>query len=189
MASETSKYIYWGLAIGTGIAAMAGLFLKLRKQSKQKISQRKESGQSNHSKEVKNFKERKVNLSKFDSPDTPGSGNCMDKEFITMLQKVQQKTKLPIFDWINSGARSTYWNSKVGGVGNSSHKMPTCKAADIKAPTITIRNTIVQAAKEAGFKRIGIANTFVHLDNDETKAQYVAWGYPSGARPPFNPFG
>lgn len=177
--NKTSKYIFWGLALGTGIAALAGVLLKLRKQPNKKSNSPKKSGKR---------KQSNINLSKFDSPDTPGSGNCMDEDFMAMLQKVQQKTKLPIFDWINSGARSAYWNNKVGGVSNSAHKMPTCKAADIKAPTIAIRNAIVQAAKEVGFKRIGIASTFVHLDNDERKAQYVAWGYPAGAKPPFNPF-
>lgn len=130
----------------------------------------------------------KVDLTKFDSPDNPGSGRCMDKEFIKMLQKLAKVTKLPIFDMINSGARSPYWNSKVGGVSNSSHKIPTCKAADIKAPTKSIRNKIVVAAKLVGFKRIGVGNTFVHLDNDSSKKQYVAWGYPSGTKPPINPF-
>lgn len=130
----------------------------------------------------------KVDLTKFDSPDNPGSGRCMDKEFIKMLQKLAKVTKLPIFDMINSGARSPYWNSKVGGVSNSSHKIPTCKAADIKAPTKSIRNKIVVAAKLVGFKRIGVGKTFVHLDNDSSKKQYVAWGYPSGTKPPINPF-
>nr|WP_271769886.1 D-Ala-D-Ala carboxypeptidase family metallohydrolase [Aquimarina algiphila] len=130
----------------------------------------------------------KVDLTKFDSPDIQGSGRCMDKEFIRMLQKLAKVTKLPIFDMINSGARSSYWNTKVGGVSNSSHKIPKCQAADIKAPTRSIRNKIVVAAKLVGFKRIGVGKTFVHLDNDSSKKQYVAWGYPSGTKPPINPF-
>ncbi len=130
----------------------------------------------------------KVDLTKFDSPDIQGSGKCMDKEFIKMLQKLAKVTKLPIFDMINSGARSSYWNTKVGGVSNSSHKIPKCQAADIKAPTKSIRNKIVVAAKLVGFKRIGVGKTFVHLDNDSSKKQYVAWGYPSGTKPPINPF-
>ncbi|QKX04122.1 peptidase M15 [Aquimarina sp. TRL1] len=133
-------------------------------------------------------RKEKVDLSKFDSPDIQGSGKCMDKEFIRMLQKLAKVTRLPIFDMINSGARSSYWNTKVGGVSNSSHKIPTCKAADIKAPTKAIRNKIVVAAKLVGFKRIGVGKTFVHLDNDSSKKQYVAWGYPSGTKPPINPF-
>src|SRR5690606_13665910 len=108
--------------------------------------------------------------------------------FIRMLKKVQKKTGYPIFEWINSGARSEAWNKKVGGVSNSAHKMPTCKAADIKTTSSQIRDNIIKAAVEVGFKRIGVGSTFVHLDNDETKPQNVAWGYPSGTRPPVNPF-
>lgn len=136
----------------------------------------------------KKYKKSKVDLSKFDSPDIKGSGKCMDRDLIKKLQKLAKTTELPIFDMINSGARSVYWNKKVGGVSNSSHKIPTCKAVDIKAPTIAIRNKLVIAAKKVGFKRIGVANTFVHLDTDTTKTQYVAWGYPSGTKPPINPF-
>lgn len=165
MAKETTKYIYWGVGIGVVLIAVVGTVLIVRDRTK-----------------------GKVDLRQFDSPDIPGSGKCMDKGFIKMLQKVQRKTKLPIFDWINSGARSAYWNSKVGGVDSSAHMIPVCKAADIKTPTRAIRDKIVEAAKEVGFKRIGIGSTFVHLDNDDTKPQYVAWGYPLGTKPPVNPF-
>lgn len=166
MASkETTKYIYWGVGVGIALVAIVGTVLIINSRSKGKID-----------------------LSRFDSPDMPGSGKCMDKEFIKMLKKVQRKTRLPIFDWINSGARSAYWNSKVGGVHGSAHKIPVCKAADIKTPTRAIRDKIVKVAKEVGFKRIGIGSTFVHLDNDDSKPQYVAWGYPLGSNPPINPF-
>ena len=129
----------------------------------------------------------KIDMSIFDSPDKPGSGECMDQELIQMLKKLAKKTGYPIFDWVNSGARSRYWNKKVGGVRNSAHLIPVCKAVDIKVKTRKIRKDLVMAAKEIGFKRIGIANSFIHLDIDETKPQYAVWGY-GGKRPPFNPF-
>lgn len=159
------KYLWWGAGIGITVVAVAGIAVLIRHRHK------------------------KVDLSVFDSPDLPGSGQCMDKDLIRMLQKLEWKTGLPIFSWINSGARSAYWNTKVGGVDNSAHKIPVCKAADIKTPSIAIRNRIIKAAKEVGFTRIGIASTFVHLDNDTSKPQYVAWGYPPGNQPPVNPFG
>ncbi|MDN5201251.1 D-Ala-D-Ala carboxypeptidase family metallohydrolase [Fulvivirgaceae bacterium BMA10] len=130
----------------------------------------------------------KIDLNKFDSPDIPGSGKCMDKTFLKMLQQLQKKSGYPIFDWINSGARSVYWNSRVGGVQNSAHKIPACKAVDIGTKNKTIRDNLVKAAREIGFKRIGIGSKMIHLDNDNTKKQYVAWGYPAGSPPPYNPF-
>ena len=173
MNKETKKNIYLGVGIGVGLVVVVGTALIIRKRS---------GGDSK-------IDLSKVDWSKFDSPDQPGSGKkCMDRTLVKMLLKIEQKTKLPILDSINSAARSNYWNRKVGGVSGSAHKIPTCKAVDIGAATKEIRDKIVKAAKEVGFKRIGIGSRFVHLDNDETKPQLVAWGYPAGKKPPYNPF-
>ena len=129
-----------------------------------------------------------VDLSVFDSPDAQGSGSCIDSQLVAMLLQLEQKTGYPIFRWINSGVRTSYWNKKVGGVKNSSHEIPNCKAVDIKASSKAVRNNLVLKAREVGFKRIGVGKTFVHLDVDTNKSQYVAWGYPSGSKPPINPF-
>ena len=157
----------WHIGLGMGITALVVIGV---------------IGMARHKKKIK------IDLSRFDSPDQKGSGKCMDRELLKKLHQLAKVTRLPIFEMINSGARSSYWNTKVGGVSNSSHKIPICKAVDIKAPTTAIRNKIVLAAKQVGFKRIGVGKTFVHLDTDETKKQYVAWGYPSGRTPPINPF-
>lgn len=164
-SKQTEQYIYWSVGAVVMVAGILTVALIVRKRQS-----------------------AKADLSKFDSPDLPGSGRCMDKDFIGKLKKLERKTGLPIFEWISSGARSAYWNSKVGGVSDSSHKIPTCKAADIKTPTKAIRNKLVKAAREVGFTRIGVGNTFVHLDSDTSKKQYVAWGYPAGTKPPINPF-
>ncbi len=129
-----------------------------------------------------------IDFSIFDSPDIPNSGKCMDKKLIKMLQKLEKQTNIPIFKLINSGARSPSWNAKVGGVRNSAHLIPKCQAVDIKTTSMTMRNKLVIAAKSIGFKRIGVGKTFVHLDIDPSKTQNVAWGYPSGTKPPINPF-
>ena len=97
-----------------------------------------------------------MDLSIFDSPDVPGSGNCIDRKLLSMLKALEAKTGYPIFSWINSGVRSDFHNKMVGGVANSSHKIPVCKAVDIGIPNTFIRNHLVLAAKEVGFKRIGV---------------------------------
>ena len=124
----------------------------------------------------------------FDSPDAPGSGKCMDRRLILLLKKLEKLTSIPVFSLVSSGARTPEYNKKVGGVKNSSHLIPVCKAVDLKTPNKAIRNRLVQGAKVVGFKRIGVGNTFIHLDVDESKRQYVAWGYPAGSAPPINPF-
>ncbi len=174
MAFKDNRHIYIGL--GTMALLMGGAFLAFR------------LSRSNSKSRTHGRNGIAVDLSVFDSPDMPGSGNCMDRRLIAMLHNLSVKTGYPIFSWINSGARSEAHNRKVGGVRNSSHKMPACKAVDIGASSRSIRNNLVMAARDVGFKRIGVGNTFVHLDVDEGKSQYVAWGYPSGRPAEVNPF-
>ena len=172
IVANDNRHIYYGL--GTLSVLLLGAFLIFRK-SKTKVGN-----------DV--VESRDIDLSIFDSPDSPGSGSCIDGRLLSMLRQLESNTGYPIFSWINSGVRSDYWNRKVGGVSNSSHRIPKCEAVDIKALNKTIRNELVRAAHQVGFKRIGVGKTFVHLDVDASKSQDVAWGYPSGTRPEINPF-
>lgn len=131
---------------------------------------------------------KQIDYSIFDSKDSVGSGMCMDNGLIEKLELLEKRTGYPIFRWINSAARTPYWNKIVGGTRNSSHLIPLCMAVDIKALNRGIRDTLVIEAKNVGFKRIGVAKTFVHLDVDPTKTQNIAWGYPAGTAPEINPF-
>lgn len=173
VVKNDNQHIYFGL--GTLSVLLLGAFIVYKTKASKK-------------KPIQIISHQPVDLSVFDSPDMPGSGNCMDPQLIFMLQQLEAKTGYPIFSWINSGARSPFHNKKVGGVSNSSHKIPTCKAVDIKTSTKFIRNHLVSVARDIGFKRIGVGRTFVHLDIDNLKSQYVAWGYPSGSKPEINPF-
>ena len=175
MVKSNNQHIYVGL--GTLSILMIGAFVMYRKSKVKSVKNR-----------VVQNNQRPIDLSVFDSPDIPGSGNCMDRQLIFMLQQLEARTGYPIFDWINSGARSPAHNRKVGGASRSSHLIPTCKAVDIKASTTFIRNHLVSVARDVGFKRIGVGRAFVHLDTDDMKSQYVAWGYPSGTPAPVNPF-
>ncbi|WP_407264849.1 D-Ala-D-Ala carboxypeptidase family metallohydrolase [Tenacibaculum maritimum] len=175
MAKNSNQHIYVGL--GTLSVLMIGAFVIYRKSKVKSVKNR-----------IVQINQSPIDLSVFDSPDIPGSGNCMDRQLIFMLRQLEAQSGYPIFNWINSGARSPSHNRKVGGVSNSSHKMPTCKAVDIKAYSKSIRNDLVQAARDVGFKRIGVGRTFVHLDIDDLKSQYIAWGYPSGTPAEVNPF-
>lgn len=175
VVKSNNRHIYFGL--GTLSVLLIGALVIYRKSKVKSVKNK-----------VVKIYQQPIDLSVFDSPDLPGSGNCMDRQLIFLLQQLEARTGYPIFQWINSGARSPAHNSKVGGVSSSSHKIPTCKAVDIKAQSTFIRNHLVSVARDVGFKRIGVGRTFVHLDTDDSKSEYVAWGYPSGTPAEVNPF-
>ena len=109
----------------------------------------------------------------FDSPDVPGSGHQMRDEFLEKLDLARGIAGVPFR--INSGMRSYDWNRRVGGSENSSHL--TGWAADISATSSNRRFLIVKALMEVGFTRIGIGDTFVHVDSDVDKIENCIWLY------------
>lgn len=69
---------------------------------------------------------------------------------------------------LNSVARCASYNEHVGGEHDSAHLADSegkCRAADVSLITGSYdRKQFIMDATEAGFKRIGIAKTFVHID-------------------------
>lgn len=112
-------------------------------------------------------------ISEFDSPDAPGSGQHMDDNFLERLDTARGDAGIPFK--INSGYRTESHNSRVGGKANSSHL--TGYAADIHVAGSRERFLILDALLKAGFTRIGIANTFIHVDSDPSKSPNVIWTY------------
>jgi zinc D-Ala-D-Ala carboxypeptidase len=117
---------------------------------------------------MKHFK-----ISEFDSPDLPGSGKNMNQDFLEMLDKARDSVDI-IFE-INSGYRTPEHNKSVGGSPTSSHLKGY--ASDIKCTNSIDRWKIVNALISVGFKRLGIAKTFIHVDNDPNKNNAI-WVYP-----------
>ena len=117
-------------------------------------------------------------LSEFDSPDEVGSGSNMDNAFLQMLDDARGIAGIPFR--ITSGFRTPSHNAYVGGVQpslkskGSSHLFGY--AADIYCKSGADREVIVAALIKAGFRRIGIANTFIHCDNDPDKNNSI-WLY------------
>ena len=109
-------------------------------------------------------------LSEFD--DAPGTGKNMKKDFLTKLDKARAIADVPFN--ITSGYRSKETNKRVGGVSTSSHLKGL--AADISCKDSSTRQKIVNALIQAGFTRIGIADTFIHCDTDKDK-QDAIWLY------------
>ena len=114
----------------------------------------------------------------FDSKDAPGSGCNMNLDFVRKLDKLREAVKVPLI--IHSGYRTAEHNALVGGVDSSAHE--TGHAADIGALSSGLRFRIVEAALRLGFRRVGIGNGFVHIDDDITKPQDMVWLYPPSAK-------
>lgn len=111
--------------------------------------------------------------SEFDSPDLIGSGEAMNKEFLNKLDKARGLAGIPFK--ITSGYRTPEYNAKVGGVENSSHI--SYVAADISCTDSAARHIIITSLLSVGLNRIGIADTFIHVDMDSSKAANVIWTY------------
>lgn len=120
------------------------------------------------------YKLKYFTLSEFDSDDAPGSGKNMQASFLKMLDKARGFANVPFR--INSGFRTAAKNKAVGGALKSAHM--TGQAADIAVSGSDDLKLKLKALYKAGFRRFGVANSFIHADNDSTKNNAV-WGYPS----------
>ena len=119
---------------------------------------------------------RYFNYHEFDSPDAIGSGeHMMDEEFLQMLDRARHLAGVAFK--VNSGYRTKEHNKKVGGKPNTAHTMGC--AADIHCVDSRNRCYILGALLEVGFNRIGIASTFIHVDNsyDDSHDEDVIWLY------------
>lgn len=116
------------------------------------------------------------NIQEFDSDDFPGSGTNMDTRFLEMLDNAREIYGRPMH--INSGYRTIYKNQEVNGRPNSAHLEGI--AADVHCNNSRDRHDMVKAFIEAGFSRLGIANTFIHVDSGDIhsdKDPNVIWTY------------
>ena len=121
------------------------------------------------------------NYIEFDSPDAPGSGYDMDPCFLEMLDMARMYAGIPFV--VTSGFRTRQYNNELKRKGyktsnTSAHLLG--KAADIACTTSADRFLIISGALEAGFTRIGVASTFIHLDNattDDDKIEELIWLY------------
>ena len=114
----------------------------------------------------------------FDSPDEKGSGKSfMDKTFLSLLDRAREEAGVPFK--ITSGFRTQAYNKDLLKRGykaskNSSH-LKGC-AADISCKSSDKRLKIVKALIKVGYTRLGIAKSFIHVDNDPDKPDAI-WLY------------
>jgi len=113
------------------------------------------------------------NYSEFDSPDVQGSGQMMNRSFLEKLDQARDCFDRPIN--INSGYRTRQHNEEVGGKESSSHLKGL--AADIDCRKSKDRFELINIFLDLGINRIGIADTFIHIDVDPDKSPNVIWTY------------
>jgi len=95
----------------------------------------------------------------------------MQEHFMKKLDAARDIAGVPFI--INSAYRTKEHELKQGRDGTSSH----CKgiAVDIRAGNSVARFRILTGLMRAGFTRIGIYGSFIHVDLDYEKDQDVAW--------------
>ena len=97
----------------------------------------------------------------------------MNKDLLTKLDAARGYADVPFI--ISSAFRCKKHNSDVGGSTTSSHMKGL--AVDIFCPSSRDRFEILQGLFVAGFKRVGVATTYCHVDADSDKTQNCMWVY------------
>ena len=125
---------------------------------------------------------RYFSLDEFDSPDEPNSGQHMDREFVRMLDDARHVAGVPFRISSGGGFRTEAYNTQLckrnpRASKNSSHKLGL--AADILTPDLQTRYAVLTGLMRVGLNRIGIANSFIHVDDDPDKSEDVCWVYLS----------
>lgn len=93
----------------------------------------------------------------------------MDSDFLERLDKARELARTPFI--LNSAFRTVSYERSKGRSGGSSH----CKgiAVDLHCSSSHVRYFIVKALISAGFDRIGIYPTFIHVDSDSEKISCI----------------
>lgn len=89
----------------------------------------------------------------------------MNEELMERLDTARAYLGAPIY--INSAYRSKDYELTHGREGTSSHVKGL--AVDIRCNTSEYRLQLVKSLFRAGFRRIGVARSFVHVDIDSSK--------------------
>lgn len=106
-----------------------------------------------------------------------GGSEYMSLELLEMLDYARGLAGFPFV--VTSGYRCAAHNKAVGGVIGSAHTKGL--AVDIKCLNSNTRFKMLKAFFAAGFNRIELAPTWIHVDVDPSKPQDVAF-YQSGGR-------
>lgn len=100
----------------------------------------------------------------------------VDPAFLWKLNLARDYAQIPFN--LTSGCRCEQHNKDEGGSDYSDHLcLPACEGADILINSSRLRFKIIDACLKAGFRRIGIAENFIHVGNRQNNPQNVIWVY------------
>lgn len=99
--------------------------------------------------------------------------NRMAMDFLSLMDSLRVACNMPLVS--HSAYRCEKHNTAVGGKPNSAHMHG--RAMDIRALSGRTRWIILTSALRLGIKRVGIAKSFIHVDNDSYLPQEVIWPY------------
>jgi uncharacterized protein YcbK (DUF882 family) len=97
----------------------------------------------------------------------------MDQDFMNKLDALREAAGIPLV--ITSAYRPVAWEKSKGRSGTGDH--PQRCAVDIRCNTSVNRYKILKAAFALGFRRIGVANGFIHVGTGNNLPQDVVWMY------------
>ena len=97
----------------------------------------------------------------------------MDQTLMNRLDRARELAGIPFV--LTSAYRSTEWDRGKGRSGTGAHTIGV--AVDIRCNTSRNRFLIVQALLHVGFRRIGIADNFIHVDGSAEHDDMVIWTY------------
>ena len=124
-------------------------------------------------------KYRYFDISEFDSPDEVGSAEKnMSHTFLIKLDEARHAAGIPCK--ITSGFRTQAYHDDLTKRGYKTSKTSAHLkglAADISVKDSRSRWVVINSLMLAGFTRIGIADTFIHVDLSKVKTQKCVWTY------------
>lgn len=111
------------------------------------------------------YKPRHFKESEFLRCIPPCNVKDMDEGFLYKLDQARDLCEYPFI--LNSAFRSVDWEKSHGRKGTSSH----CNglAVDLACKSSVVRLYMIRALFQAGFRRIGVYSTFLHVDDDDSK--------------------
>ena len=111
--------------------------------------------------------------SEFKRCTPPCSLQDMNQSTMKRLDYARMIAGIPFV--INSAYRTLEYEKAHGRKGTSSHTLG--RAVDIRCNTDENRFKIVGALQQAGFNRIGIGKTYIHVDDSPKHKPNVIWTY------------